>query len=66
MSIDEIKLRYDFINKELNELQSELKSISVTSFELNPHIMELTNKIQDLNNERIELLKRIENESLED
>ena len=66
MSIDEIRLRYDFINKELNELQSELKSISVTSFELNPHIVELTNKISTLNNERTELLKKIKNESLED
>jgi uncharacterized coiled-coil DUF342 family protein len=66
MSIDEIKLRYDFINKELNTLESELKSISITTFELNPHITELTEKIKGLKDERQSLFEKIKENGVED
>lgn len=66
MSIDEVKLKYDFVNKELNSLESELKSISVTTFELNPHITELVGKIKELKEERQSLLEKIEGTPWED
>lgn len=70
MSIDEVKIKYDFINQELNKLRSELKTISVTTFELNPRILELTSEIKKLEDERAILLDKIgsnnENEALED
>lgn len=70
MSIDEIKIKYDFINQELSKLRSELKTISVTTFELNPKILELTSEIKKLEDERTVLLDKIksnnENEVLED
>lgn len=70
MSIDEIKIKYDFINQELSKLRSELKTISVTTFELNPRILELTSEIKKLEDERTVLLDKIksnnENEVLED
>lgn len=70
MSIDEIKIKYDFINQELSKLRSELKTISVTTFELNPRILELTSEIKSLEDKRTILLNKIksnnENEVLED
>lgn len=70
MSIDEVKIKYDFINQELSKLRSELKTISVTTFELNPRILELTSEIKSLEDERTILLNKIksnnENEVLED
>ena len=70
MSIDEVKIKYDFINQELSKLRSELKTISVTTFELNPRILELTSEIKKLEDERTILLDKIgsnnENEVLED
>ena len=70
MSIDEVKIKYDFISQELSKLRSELKTISVTTFELNPRILELTSEIKSLEDERTILLNKIksnnENEVLED
>ena len=38
----EIKLKYEYIDKKISNLQAELQSIPITNFELNPRILEIT------------------------
>lgn len=67
--INQIKLKYDMLTKNVEELQEELQSISVTSFTLNPRAAQLAKKISEINCERLELSKKIveyNNNNLED
>ena len=55
----EIKLKYEYIDKKISNLQAELQSIPITNFELNPRILEITQKIKLLNIEKEELSNKI-------
>ena len=59
LDIKEIKLKYEYIDTKISNLQAELQSIPITNFELNPRILEITQKIKLLNIEKEELSNKI-------
>lgn len=57
--LEQMRLQYDKLTENMEELKEELEAIPVTSFALNPRVAELSAKISKINRERLEISQRI-------
>ena len=61
MELEELKLKYELLGKDIDELNVELQRYDVSNFVLHPEIGELTKKISELSVERTNILTQIVN-----